>query len=240
MVFGIKPIWAVGKDKFVPRNLGRELLKQWFIKEEGIMKLVIVRLFSLFFVLQVISPPVFAAQLILQAPDIEPPSIVFEVNATDLPEGLNSFEALVTDNVGVSSVTFFYRNAGGVAFSSKPMKKLQDDSDVYSVELFIDPVIIKKLEIYLKAEDVSGNSVFEGKEFTPLSYNVISNISSDMATVGVGSESKEEGMGTMTWILIGLGAALVAGGSGGSSSGGGGGGVSSETGTITITTDVPN
>lgn len=202
------------------------------------MKLVFARLFSLFFVLQVMSPPILAAQLILQAQDIEPPAIVFEMNATDIPEGLNSFKARVTDNVGVSNVTLFYRAAGDIAFSSKPMTKLEEGSDIYSTELFIDPVIIKKIEIYLKAEDVSGNSVFEGKKFIPLSYNVVTNTPADVVNVGDEAKSEEEGMSTWTWVLIGLGVAALAGGGGGG--GGGGSGNSIDPGTITVTTDVPN
>lgn len=199
------------------------------------MKLVFVRFFSLFFVFQVMSPPILAAELILQGQDIEPPTIIFELDAADIPEGLNSFKARVTDNVGVSNVTLFYRAAGNIAFSSKPMMKLEENSDVYSVELLIDSVIVKTLEIYLKAEDVTGNSVFEGKKFTPLSYNVIPRMHEDVVSVDVEATPNDEGMGAWTWILIGLGVALVAGGSGG-----GGGGSSIEPGSITVTTDVPN
>lgn len=195
------------------------------------MKLVFVRLFSLYFVFQVMSPPILAAE-ILQTQDIEPPTIIFEIDAADIPEGLNSFKARVTDNVGVSNVTLFYRAAGDIAFSSKPMTKLEKASDIYSTELFIDSVIMEKLEIYLKAEDVSGNSVFKGRKFTPLSYNVISNTPADVVNVGGEAKPEEEGMSTWTWVLIGLGVAALAGG--------GGGGGSNDTGKITVTTDVPN
>lgn len=206
------------------------------------MKKILIRILSLLFFLQVVSPPALAAQLGLQAPDVEPPTILFDQGKAEIEEGIKTFSATVTDNVGVANVTLYFKGPNDVVFTPREMRRSKTDANVYTVQLTIDPAISKKLEIYLRADDVSGNSIFEGQKFSPLTYTVVPRQEAEEViptvtepSVAAKAEEKEEGMSTMTMILIGLGVAALAGGGGG----GGGGPAAPTTGTITITTDIP-
>ena len=205
------------------------------------MKITLIRMFSLLFFLQTIAPTVFAAeQLKLSAPDVEPPNILFEQSGTEIEAGIKTFTATVTDNIGVANVTLYVKGATDYLFKPITMKQSASDPDIYTAELAVDPVISDKLEIYIRADDVSGNSIFEGQKFSPLTFTVIPAAADVAMSKPVTEPVKEEekGMSTITMILIGLGvAALVASG------GGGGGGSSSSgddgTGTITVTGPTP-
>ena len=208
------------------------------------MKKILIRTFSLVFFLQVISPPLLADQLGLQAPDIEPPTIVFDANNTEIEEGIKTFSATVTDNVGVANVTLYFKSPNDVSFTPRKMKRSNTDPNTYTTQITVDSVITKKLEIYLRADDVSGNSIFEGQKFSPLTYTVVPRVETkeviptvtEPAVAAAAAKGEEEGMSTMTKILIGVGAAIILGSAGG---GGGGGPAAPTTGTITITTDIP-
>lgn len=203
------------------------------------MKIILIRITSLFFFLHVIFPPAFAAeQLGLPAPDIEPPKILFNNSTTELTAGINTFKAKVTDNIGVANVTLYFKNANDVAFKPRTMTRSSTDPDIYTTELSLDPVISNKLQVYVRADDVSGNSIFEGQKFSPLTFTVVPGTAGNEASpIAEKAAAEEEGMSTLTMILIGLGVAALAGGGGG---GGGGGAAAPSTGSITITTDVPN
>ena len=202
------------------------------------MKIALIRMFSLLFFLQTTSPTVFAAeQLKLPAPDVEPPNILFEQSGTEIEAGIKTFTAIVTDNIGVANVTLYVKGATDYLFKPVTMKQSRSDPDIYTAELSVDPVISDKLEIYIRADDVSGNSIFEGQKFSPLIFTVVP----AAADVAVGKpitepakpEEEEEGMSTMTMILIGLGVAALA------ASAGGGGGSGDDTGTIAVTAPTP-
>jgi hypothetical protein len=206
------------------------------------MKIIFIRMFSLLFFLQAIIPPVSAAeQLVLPAPDVEPPIIVFDQYDVEIEAGIKTFTAAVTDNIGVANVTLYYKGATDFAFKPKNMKASPTDPNIYTTELSLDPIISDKLEIYIRADDVSGNSIFEGQKFSPLTFTIVPiatgvEVSQPVTKTPVPEE--EEGLATWQWVLIGLGVAALAGGGGG-----GGGGSDSPTPpgtTVTITTDVPD
>lgn len=203
------------------------------------MKKLLTRSFTLLFFLQVIIPPVSAEQLGLRAPDVEPPAITFDKSKTELEDGIQTFSATVTDNVGVASVTLYYKGTKDVAFIPKVMQRASSDPTLYTVDVSIDSVISDKLEVYIRADDVSGNSIFEGQKFSPLTFTVVPKGTSEpekaAVVASVTEPAEEEGMSTLTMILIGVGVLALAGGGGG---GGGGGG--SDTGSITITTQLPS
>ncbi len=203
------------------------------------MKILFTKLFSLFFFLQIISPVAYAEKLNLQAPDIEPPTIKFDAGDSAISDGVNTFSAVVTDNIGVANVTFYYKNSNDVGFSPKVMRLT--DINTYSVDITVDSVISDRLEFYIRADDVSGNSVFEGQKFSPFAYDVVPTAVKEEKIVTTvteppKAEEEKEGMSTLTMILLGLGVAALAGGGGG----GGGGGDEPTTGSITITTDIPD
>lgn len=198
------------------------------------MKRTISILIGWMFFLQVVSPVAYAETLNLQAPDIEAPVIKFDLGETEITDGIKSFTVEVTDNKGVANVTLYYKSANDIGYVPKPMQKIGPNT--YSTEVSVDSVISKKLEFYIRADDVSGNSVFEGQKFSPFSYSVVPVVAAEQVVVK-DPDQKEEGMSTMTMILIGLGVLALAGGGGG---GGGGGGSTPTTGTVTITTDLPD
>jgi len=133
------------------------------------MRRILIRVFSLLFLLQTIAPPTFAAeQLQLQAPDVEPPKILFDQGSAEIEAGVKTFSATVTDNVGVANVTLYVKYANDIAFRPITMKSSAGDPDIYTVDLSLDPVISDKIEVYIRADDVSGNSIFEGQKFSPL------------------------------------------------------------------------
>ncbi len=197
------------------------------------MKIFLSRLLALIFFLQITTPAAYAEALSLQAPDIEPPVISFDVGKSEISEGVKTFSVEVIDNKGVANVTLYYKNANDIGYIPKPM--LKTGTNTYSTELSVDPVISKKIEFYIRAEDVSGNSVFEGQKFSPYAYEVVPKDVST-ASVTAAPEPEKEGMSTITMILIGVGVLALAGGGGG----GGGGGGDTPTGTVTITTSIPD
>lgn len=198
------------------------------------MKIILIRTFSLIFFLQVVSPPLLAAQLGLQAPDIEPPAILFDAGSAEIEEGIKTFSATVTDNVGVASVTLYYKGVTDVAFKPREMKQSSTDPNVYTAKISLDAVISDKIEIYIRADDVSGNSIFEGQKFSPLAYSIVpAGAGKVITSVTEPPADEEEGMSTLSLILIGLGVAALAGG------GGGGGGTTPTNGSVIISVDLP-
>jgi hypothetical protein len=200
------------------------------------MKIFLSRLLAFTFFLQVITPAAYAETLSLRSQDIEPPVIKFDIGKPEISEGIKTFTVEVTDNKGVANVTLYYKNANDVGFIPRAMVKT--DVNTYSTELSVDPVISNKLEFYIRAEDISGNSVFEGQKFSPFAYQVVP-ASGSTASVTAAPEPEEEGMSTLTMILIGVGVLALAG-SGGGGGGGSDGGTTTSTGTVTITTAVPD
>jgi len=135
---------------------------------------VIGCVFSIFFLLKMIISPVFAAEsLVMPVPDVEPPVIIFDKRDSEIEAGIKTFTAAVDDNVGVAKVTFFYRGMSDVEFKSKVMKRSNTVSNVYTVKLSLSQAVSNKLEFYIRADDVSGNSIFEGQKFEPLIFTVV-------------------------------------------------------------------
>jgi hypothetical protein len=204
------------------------------------MKLVLARLFSLLFFLQVIMPPALSAEHTgLPLADNQPPEIRFDTSNNEIESGIKTFTATVTDNVGVATVTLFFKGETDMIFQPVIMKQSETDPSLYTKELFFDHVIVNKVEIYIRADDISGNSIFEGQKFSPLVFSVIPAGEEEMIqSVTEPPVEKEEEVSTLTWVLIGIGAIVLAGSLGGGSSGGSSDGSSG--GTVTVTSDVPN
>jgi hypothetical protein len=214
------------------------------------MKLVLARLFSLLFFLQVIMPPALSAELTgLPSADTQPPVILFDAGNNEIESGLKTFSATVTDNVGVATVTLFFKGETDIVFKSHIMKQSDTDPSLYTKELFFDHVIVNKVQIYIRADDISGNSIFEGQKFSPRVFSVIpAGEEIVIHSVTEPPVQEEEGTSTLTWILLGIGAIVLAGSIGGGGGGGGGSSSSSSSGsvggsgggTVTVTGDVPN
>ena len=198
------------------------------------MKLGLARLFSLLFFLQVIMPPALSDEHTgSPLEDIQPPELLFDAGNNEIESGLKTFTSIVTDNVGVASVTLFFKSENDMIFTPLIMEQSDTDPGVYTREVSIDHIIDKKVEIYIRADDISGNSIFQGQKFSPLVFSVIPATEEKvMQPVTQLSGQEEESLSTLTWILIGIGVLALAGGS----SGGG----DRSVGTITVTGDVPD
>jgi hypothetical protein len=198
------------------------------------MKKNLIRWFTFIFFLQVTIPSISADQLELQAVDIEPPTIFFDVNIGLLEEGLQTFSVTATDNVGIASVTLYYKGVNDIAFIPKKMKQSTSDPTLYTTDVSIDSVISNKIDVYIRADDVSGNSVLKGQKFSPFTFAVIPRDESEkVAVTETRPPVEEEGMSPLTMILIGVGVLALTG------LGGGGSGSSDDTGSITITSPIP-
>ncbi len=201
------------------------------------MKKILIRWFTLIFFLQITIPSVSAEQLELKTPDIEPPKIFFDVNIGLLEEGIQTFSVTATDNVGIASVTLYYKGVNDIAFIPRKMKQSTSDPTLYTADVSIDSVISNKLDVYIRADDVSGNSILEGQKFSPFTFAIIPRDTSEkVADTVTEPPVEEEGMSMFTMILIGVGVLALVGSGGG---GGGGSSSSDNTGSITITSPIP-
>ncbi len=138
------------------------------------MKIITRMVTILFFVQVTLSLASAAEQLVLPAPDIEAPTILFGESNSEIAAGKKIFSATVTDNVGIANVTLYFKRATDTAFAPKKMQRSNTDPDLYTTDLYLDPGISDRLELYVRADDVSGNSVFEGQKFSPLTFTVVS------------------------------------------------------------------
>ena len=143
----------------------------------------------------------------LIAPEIKSPPITEKLPPGERP----IINAIVTDNVGVHSVTIFYRDIGETNFQRKEMA-LEAGTDNYSVTL---PAIIEPgVEYYIQATDQAGNTLLHGHTFSPLTVNTPAGAFAqpDKETVfdsnKVVADKPEKGISK--WVWIGLGVLAVA------------------------------
>ena len=194
------------------------------------------------------APFLKAAQLSLPSGDLVAPEVSHEVIPDSLEAGSSvQIKATVTDNVGVKSVTLFYRTKGTEEYKRVSMNRI-GETDEYAITLGKSELVEPGIEYYIQAMDLAGNSLLHGYSFSPLAVNVVA--PSAPAAVAPAAVAAEEPAGetireepqaekkkSNTWIWIAVGAlaigaiALAAGGGGGGDDGGGGGG---DTGTIVI------
>jgi len=193
-----------------------------------------LRLFiSLFVSLSLIYMPILRAdQLALPSADLVAPVVKHHPIENTPTAGLSQkFSAIVTDNVGVKSVTLFYRQIGSKQYQQKAMRKV-GDTDEYLAILDADEMKAPGIEYYIQASDLAGNNLLHGYSFSPLVVNVSPAAAKPTEKVSFAPEENKE---TSKWVWIGLGVLAVAAAAGG----GGGGGGSSNNGTVTITAPLP-
>jgi hypothetical protein len=191
------------------------------------------------------TPILKAAQLSLPAGDLVAPEVSHQVIPDSLEAGSSvQIKATVTDNVGVKSVTLFYRTVGEEEYKRTNMNRI-GETDEYAVTLGKEALVEPGVEYYIQAMDLAGNSLLHGYSFSPLVVNVIAPTGeAEKAVAETGETIREESTAepkkkTNKWIWIGLGAlalGVVAAAAGG---GGGGGGTSTDGGTGTIVISAP-
>jgi len=211
-----------------------------------------------FFVAPLFFSPLLSAQeLALPSGDLIAPSITFEPPSELVSAGgSQKISAKVTDNVGVQSVTIFYRTVGTELYQRALMSR-GGVADHYSTMIF--DVKAPGIEYYIQAVDLAGNALLKGYSFSPLVINVKGSEAPKSEPVSADLEPRESIAATpsnqeirdkikkssnfdnKTWLWIGLGALAVGGlVAAGSDSGGGGGSTSaSPTGSIVISAPAP-
>lgn len=204
------------------------------------------------------TPFLQAAQLSLPTGDLIAPEVSHEVIEETLEAGSSvQIKAKVTDNVGVKSVTLFYRTKGVEEYERVILMRIAN-TDEYTVTLGKEVLVEPGIEYYIQAVDLAGNTLLHGYSFSPLSVAVAkprapmkpeSAVTTKEAmpeaideTAGVEPDSAKEKK-SKTWLWIALGAlavgAIAAAASGGSSDGGDNGGGGGDTGTVVITMPTP-
>jgi len=201
------------------------------------------------------DPPVSQVQqLALPSGDLIAPTITFVPPNELVSVGSSQkISAKVTDNVGVQSVTLFYRTVGTESYQRALMSR-GGDADHYSTMIF--DVQAPGIEYYIQAVDLAGNTLLKGYSFSPLVINVRrSKISKServltepepekVAATPTNQEirdtlEKSSKFDSTNWLWIGLGALAVGGLVASGSDSGGGGGSVTPTGTIIITAPSP-
>ena len=198
----------------------------------------------------VYTPILKAAQLSLPSGDLVAPEVSHEVIADSLEAGSSvQIKATVTDNVGVKSVTLFYRTKGEEEYKRVNMNRM-GESNEYAITLGKMDLVEPGIEYYIQAMDLAGNSLLHGYSFSPLAVNVVAPTAPKAAApeaVAEGETIREEAPAekkkTKTWVWIALGAlavGVIAAAAGGGGGGGDGGGTTTgDTGTVVITAPTP-
>jgi len=174
-------------------------------------------------------PLTYADQLALPTGDLIAPQITHEPMEKNIKAGSSQqFKASITDNVGVKTVTLFYRTTGSESYKRIKMDQVEDTT-VYIATLGFEEIVEPGIEYYIQAVDLAGNALLHGYSFSPLKVGILpSETATAIAqgeTVPASSEQepKDAPLGkkkkTNKWLWIGLGVlavgviAAVAGGS---------------------------
>jgi hypothetical protein len=208
-------------------------------------------------ILQLIFPWQLHAQVVTQelalpGEDVIAPKVVHQLQNRGVnPNGTYFFNADVSDDVAVQSVTLFYRTIGDQQYVSSPMTATKPP--IYSALLSPQSVRAPGVEYYIQAKDSSGNAVLVGAAFSPLSMAVAPAAAEDgksVATSQIGAgtsstvsdepeEEKKSGINKWWWVAAGVVAVGLIAAAGGGGGGGGGDDDPAPTGGITVTAPLP-
>ncbi len=215
--------------------------------KDDVKECVVKRIFHSFLIVIINFTLVFlplanvnaAESLSLTSGDLVAPEIKHSPNTNIIPPGefINIY-ATVTDNVGVKTVSVFYRQKASSA-KFKRIKMLENlKSSFYSVMLpGVDAIGV---EYYIQATDYAGNTILRGHTFSPLTLIVSEDAipqkdPRERGIVLTGSPEQVPSKGISKWVWIGLGVLALSGLSGGGSDEGTG----PATGTVTINGPTP-
>ncbi len=181
------------------------------------------------------APFIQAAQLALPSSDMIAPTLIHDKFTGSMMGGQDyTFEATVTDNELVGSVSLFYREMNSAIYKHIPMERLKG-TYVYTLTLDKSQLVAPGIEYYIQAVDASGNRLTSGFASAP---NIIS-ITPQEIDINETDKLNLEASSSNKWLWIGLGVlalALAAGGGGG----GGGGAAAAPTGTaVDVSTPLP-
>ena len=182
--------------------------------------------------------------------DIEIPQLQLVSAGETTSTGARTFVASASDDSGVARVTLFYRLDNADKYRERPMRGTGAPS-LYATTLRVPPETYL-IDYYIKAQDLSGNAVFKGYAFSPLSLQLGDAPADLLADGGSATRSQPGGPSALPtpglssqrkWLYAILGVVVV-GALAGMSSGGGDGSSSTtncppEGCTVTITTQLP-
>jgi len=200
----------------------------------------------------VFSPMIHAAQLALPTGDLIAPQIDHEPLKDSIKAGTSQqIKATITDNVGIQTVTLFYRTLGTEEYKRVQMNQLANTDD-YVAMLGVKETLGPGIEYYIQAIDLAGNALLYGYSFSPLTIGIIPNeptpsVAQAQTSISTNQPAvKEEQLGkkkTNKWLWIGLGVlavgAIAAVAGGGSDDGGNTIGPPTKKGTVNLTAPVP-
>ncbi len=187
-----------------------------------------------------------AAQLALPSGDLIAPQISHEPLKESIKAGTSQqIKATITDNVGVQTVTLFYRSIGSGDYKRVQMNQVEG-SDDYVAMLGFEDTAAPGVEYYIQAIDLAGNALLYGYSFSPLKIGVIADVavetSAQTEPVATEPPPKGEPLGkkkNKKWLWIGLGVLAVGIIAAVAASGGDDGGDPVQTGTVTLNAPVP-
>lgn len=193
-----------------------------------------------------------AAQLALPTGDLIAPQIDHQPAKDSIKAGSSQqIKAIITDNVGIQTVTLFYRTLGAKEYKRVQMNKVEA-TDEYVATLGINDTVEPGVEYYIQATDLAGNALLFGYSFSPVAIAIIPNdpapsVAQTPTEISTSEPpAKEEQIGkkkTNKWLWIGLGVlavgAIAAVASGGGDEGGNTIGPPTKKGTVNLTAPVP-
>lgn len=210
------------------------------MKNCGFRQLVVL----MFCLSSIYTPFLQAGQLSLPSGDLIAPKVTHEPITNLLKPGSSvAIKARVTDNVGVETVTLFYRVSGTKDYQRAKMSRIAN-TDMFSVTLGKEKLAKPGLDYYIQAMDLAGNSLLHGYSFSPLSLSVGESemlaevpidVKGDKGSGTAGAEAKSK---NWWWIALGVvaaGAAIAAASDDGDDSSKGGG----DSGTVVISGPSP-
>lgn len=189
--------------------------------------LKIVQLLTVMFVSQLLVSPLLVSPLTVfgsfaQAGQLALPSgdlVAPQINHTPIDKSIKAgsrqiIKASITDNVGVKTVTLYYRTIGLKNYSNIKMDKVEGTDD-YAATLGFEDTVVPGIEYYIQAVDLAGNALLHGYSFSPLTIGIIpSEPGIGVAQTEVDSNSFEQDPidepvskqnKTNTWLWVGLG-----------------------------------
>jgi len=191
------------------------------------------------------SSLVHAEQLLPPSRDLVAPEITHEPNNTIINAGNSkTISVSVTDNVGIQSVTLFYRVIGSNDYNRISMQTVMDSNE-YQAEIV--NLEVPGIEYYLQAIDLAGNALTNGHAISPLVVSVTATnleaqqdiaSTSNNAAEAISQSASTSELSKKTWVWIGLGI-LAAGAALSLTDGGGSGNPPPPTSTVVIDTPIP-
>ncbi|MBL4865628.1 MAG: hypothetical protein JKY67_04550 [Pseudomonadales bacterium] len=162
--------------------------------------------------------------------DIDAPMLLHDEIVTPFEAGKDVVvSTLVTDDIGIASVTVYFKLLSEEKYRHLPMTRITNTD---SYKALIPAIALSKpghehntlwVDYYIVAIDLAGNAVMRGYAIAPLRLSIAN---SEVPLFGGGSTSKNKISFKRKWLWIGLGAIVV----GAAASAGGSGDVGPESG----------